>query len=158
MTSTISGGESMTDKRLTLRLTEYWNRLRKDLPLPQIEHFSPSTLEDVMGKCCMWRVDIGGNNNNMLMYSSEYVGDELKEAIGSKLTGEVFSPRISQFPAARIMGKISHAVEDKTVVSDEGQFVHEDNRIIKYRSCLLPFGTRAGKVTNILLGVSWKKF
>lgn len=148
----------MHDKRLTQRLTDYWDRLRRDAQLPQIEQFNPRPLEDIMGNCCMWKVDVGGPNNNTLLYSSEFVGDGLKEIIGSAITGEVFSPHATNFPAARILGKISHAVEDKTVIGDAGQFVHDDNRVVKYRSCLLPFGTRDGKVTNVLLGVSWRKF
>ena len=149
----------MQDKRLTHRLTDYWNRLRKEYPLPQIGKFNPAALEDIMGKCCIWRVEISSasSTKQIPIYTSEFVGEEVKQAVGLDM-GEAFSPHIQNFAAARIIQKIDEVVRTGNVVADEGQFINESHKIVKYRSCLLPFGTPKGKVTNVLLGISWKAF
>lgn len=148
----------MHDKRLTTRLIDYWNHLRKDAPLPQIALFNHIALEDVIGKCCMWRVEVKESAGKVSFYTYEYVGEEVKQAIGKDLTGGTFSPQFRNFPAARILNKIDEVVKNSTVIADAGQFVNEKSKIVKYRSCLLPFGTKDGKVTNILLGISWHEF
>lgn len=148
----------MHEKRLTQRLTDYWNRLRKEAPLPQIERFNHGALEDVIGKCCLWRVEIRDPSARARMYTYEYVGEEMQQIVGSDVIGTTISPHFKDFPAARIISKISEAVEHGTIVVDEGQFVGSNSKVIKYRSCLLPFGTQEGRVTNVLLGISWKAF
>ncbi|HEU5048105.1 MAG TPA: PAS domain-containing protein [Rickettsiales bacterium] len=149
----------MHEKRLTQRLTEYWDRLRNEAPLPQIERFNHGALEDVIGKCCLWRVEIRDPSAKTRLYTYEFVGAEMQQIIGSSdLIGTTLSPHFKDFPAARIMGKIGNAVENAAIVVDEGQFVNTNNKVIKYRSCLLPFGTQDGRVTNVLLGISWKAF
>ncbi len=148
----------MEDKRLTTRLTIYWNNLRKDLPLPQSELFNPAALTDIMGKCCMWRVEVDKTLNNKNIYMYEFVGQETKEALGVDMTGKSFSPNTGNFPGARIVEKIDEVVNSAAPLTDEGQFVNKNNKVVKYRSCLLPFGTKEGKVSHILLGLSWRAF
>lgn len=148
----------MHEKRLSKRLTDYWEQLRKDAPLPQIEQFNHEALSDVIGKCTVWRVEVGNQHTRNPLYTCEFIGDDAKQAIGSDITGQVASPRMYTFPAARILEKINEVVENGLVVVYEGQFTNETSQIVKYRSCLLPFGNRQGKVTNIVLGISWKAF
>jgi hypothetical protein len=146
----------MQDKRLTIRLTNYWNLIRKEDILPAMDRFNKSALEDIMTKCCIYKVEISGNSNKL--YSYEFVGSNLKEAFGKDMTGQMFSTKLKTFPAARVINKIESVIEQKQPVVDEGQFINEKSQLIKYRSCLLPFGNREGRVTNILLGLSWAAF
>jgi len=148
----------MEDKRLTKRLTEYWDRLRKGLPLPAWEHFNVGGLADIWGQCCVWRVDVANAERNTHQYTYEYVGSNAKEALGKDLTGLVFFSQLQRFPAARVTEKVDEVVKNATPVIDEGTFVNEKNKTVKYRSCLLPFGTKEGKVTRLVLGLSWKTF
>jgi hypothetical protein len=148
----------MEDKRLTKRLVDYWDRLRKDLPLPSWERFNIEGLADVWGKCCVWRVEVASSPDVRPQYMYEYVGASAEEALGRNLTGMIFVSHAQQFAGARITKRINEVVQNRTPLFDEGSFVNERNRTIKYRSCLLPFGTKDGKVTHIVLGLSWRSF
>jgi len=143
------------DKRLTKRLISYWENLRKQDVLPGWNKFNPAALADIMGQCCMWKVEISDKNNNSQLYTYEYIGEDVQKALGRDLTGKIFSPNVRPFPAARIVKRINEIVESKNPILDEGNFVNEKNKTIKFRSCLLPFGTKEGEVTNVLLGLSW---
>ncbi len=148
----------MEDLRLTKRLTQYWNRLRHDLPLPQWEKFNAAGLEDIWGQCCVWRVEVGTSELRKKTYTYEYVGTNAKEALGNDPTGVMFISNYDKFPGARIAKRVGEVAEGGKPLSDEGSFVNEKNRMVKYRSCLLPFGTKEGKVTHIVLGLSWRAF
>lgn len=148
----------MEDKRLTKRLMDYWNRLRKEQPLPPWEHFNISVLADIWGQCCVWRVDVTGVERQITQYTYEYIGSSAKEALGKDLTGMVFISHFQRFPGARIAERIGEVVEHGIPITDEGNFVNETNKVVKYRSCLLPFGTKEGRVTRVVLGLSWKTF
>ncbi len=146
----------MQDKRLTKRLTDYWDRLRKDAVLPQWEKFNPGAFDDIWKQCCGWRVEPGGTNSHV--YTYEYVGSAVKQALGSDPTGQMFTSHFKNFPGARIVQGIDEVVSKKAPHTDEGQFINEDSKVVKYRSCLLPFGKKDGKVTHIVLGLSWGLF
>ena len=92
---------------------------------------------------------------NSTIYTYQYIGKNAKKAFGKDLTGEVFSQKFKYFPAARITQRLDECVATSLPIYDEGQFINEKDKLIKFRSCLLPFGTKKGKVTNILLGLSW---
>ena len=46
---------------------------------------------------------------------------------------------------------------DPKPLVDIGQFISENNKVVKFRSCLLPFG-KDGVVTHVLAGLSWREF
>jgi hypothetical protein len=149
---------AMEDKRLTHRLMSYWNRLRGELPLPQWQTFNVGALEDIWGQCCVWRVDIANFEKRTNNYTYEYIGDSAQEALGKDMTGMAFSSHFQKFPGARIVSRVDDVVAEAVPISDEGTFVNEKSKVVKYRSCLLPFGTKEGRVTHIVLGLSWKAF
>jgi len=146
----------MQDKRLTVRLMRYWDLLRKDGVLPQWERVNPGVIEDAWPRCCAWRVEVG--RNDTLVYTYEYVGKSVREALGANPTGQMFMSQLRGFPGARIAQRSDEVVKSRTPVTEEGRFINEVTQVVKYRSCLLPFGTKSGKVTHILLGLSWKAY
>jgi hypothetical protein len=91
-------------------------------------------------------------------YTYEYVGASVKEAVGSDMTGKMFTSQFRGFPGARVVQKIDEVVKARQIIVDEGQFVNEQSKLVKYRSCLLPFGTREGVVTHVVLGLSWRAY
>ena len=73
------------------------------------------------------------------------------------MLGQTFGPGHNQFPVAVLIRKIHLVFANPAPLVDMGQFVSERGKIIKYRSCLLPFGTQ-GVVTHIVVGLSWREF
>lgn len=148
----------MEDQRLTKRLMEYWNRLRREALLPQWAQFNAGAMQDIWGQCCVWSVTFADISAAVNQFTFEYVGDSAQQALGKDMTGTMFMSTQQKFPGARIVTRIEETVKRALPINDEGTFVNEHNKVVKYRSCLLPFGTKDGRVTHIVLGLSWKAF
>lgn len=172
----------MQDKRLTLRLTEYWDSLRGGDALPKWVKFDPASFSDIWSQCCGWKIESGEESSVVFTY--DYVGDSVKEAVGADLAGqkfkgqmrnkqgilpakkaadaklveEMFSEHFKGFPVASIVKKIDKVVSKGVPLVDEGRFVDSSNKTVRYRSCLLPFGDDEGKISRIVLGLSWKSY
>ncbi len=146
----------MHDKRLTHRLIQYWDSLRKDHPMPDIAWFNSSAIEDVWSQCFKLKVEITGVNKALYYY--DYVGSAIVEAYGKNLTGETVHAASRHFPGARIISKVDNLLTNPTPIQEEGSFVNTQNKVVKFRSCILPFGKEDGRVTHIVGGVSSKTF
>lgn len=172
----------MNDKRLTQRLTDYWNSLRGDGPLPKWESFNTGEFSDIWKQCCEWRVEAG--DGNTVIFTYDHVGESVKEAIDNDLWGRKFttSSRVlpgapltrniigaglaeqmytsdfKGFPVASIIKKIDRVLNKLAPLVDEGRFENPERRVVRYRSCLMPFGTPEGRVERLVLGLSWKVY
>jgi hypothetical protein len=171
----------MQDKRLTHRLTEYWNQLRGDGALPKWEDFDPVSFGDIWHQCCGWKVDT--EDATSIVYTYEYVGDSvmkmagknlmgekfislqqaaaagiIKRSISESLAGELLTKHFNNFPAARILKKIDRVVKRPALVIEEGRTDDDLGKNVRFRSCLLPFGNETGKVSHMVLGLSWKVY
>jgi len=162
----------MKDKRLTHRLTEYWNTMRGDASLPSWTEFDSRHFGDIWKKCCGWKVDT--TNTSTIVYTYEHVGEFVKEfagdLMGKQITsqlstlagehppGELLASHFQSFPAARILQKIDRVVHKPAIVIEEGRVIDGNGKNIRFRSCLIPFGTQDGLVTHMVLGLSWKEY
>lgn len=144
----------MEDQRLISRLISYWERICSGGSMPRWEQFNATTIEDLWQQCCAWKVDIGGKSPS---YTYEYVGKGIKGALGIDPTGTMFTTHFRNFPGARIVREIDTLVTMPKPLKDESQFVNEQSKVVKYRSCLLPFGNKK-RLTHVVLGLSWKAF
>ncbi len=147
----------MQEKRLTKRLIAYWEQLRKEQPMPLWEQFNSAAFTDIWQHCCGWSVEAGKTGLNVYTYT--YVGHAVKEALGGDdPTGQRFTGDLTHFPGARIVKRIDQTVKERFPLIDEGQFINPDNRLIKFRSCLLPFATKREGVVQVVMGLSWRAF
>ncbi len=160
----------MQDKRLTHRLTDYWNQLRGDGSLPKWKDFDSTEFSDIWQQCCGWKVDT--DEAAAIVYTYEYVGKSIAKMAGRDMTGkqfvstppsgehagELLAKHFNNFPAARILQKIDRVVKRPALVIEEGRTDSEAGKSVLFRSCLLPFGTEDGKVTHMVLGLSWKLY
>jgi hypothetical protein len=171
----------MRDKRLTHLLTDYWNQLREEHPLPEWEKFNQESFKELWRQCCGWKVDTA--TSNTIVYTYEHIGESLKKVagdnrIGKKVTShrpasghdhtnikpghgttdELLIQHFDNFPAARILQKIDRTVQKPAIVIEEGRVTDGEGNDIRFRSCLLPFGDKEGVVSHMVLGLSWKKY
>lgn len=146
----------MFDKRLTLRLINYWRLLRKDQRMPHFAQFNPSAIEDIWPRCFGLRVmrAQGGRQR----YRMSHVGADIAKAYGRRMTGQEVSAYQRSFPGTNLLRRVNEAVADPAVMEDAGHFHNERQSIIKYRACLLPFGSVRDGVTDVVIGVSWREF
>jgi len=139
--------------RLIDRLTTYWNMIRKDQPVPEFVQFNISAIEDLWSQCVLFTVQ-PGVPPTVNFYN---VGDKVKALYGD-VAGRTVNTNNRHFQGASIVRKVADVVASPAPVFDEGQFVNERSKIVKYRTCLLPFGNREGRITHIVAGLSWREF
>ena len=143
-------------QRLADRLINNWNIIRKRDSLPELSHFNPSAIDDVWQQCILLSIQpqVAGAAPAV---SFARVGDKVRPLYTRDMTGQIVTAGQKHFQGAALIRRISEVIANPVPLTDQGQFVNEHSKIVKYRSCLLPFGT-ASKVTHVLLGLSWKEF
>ena len=146
----------MLDKRLTNRLLEYWDDLRKERALPDIMHFNSSMMEDVWSHCFKLKVEpISSHKAN---YYYDFCGKDIVDMCGKDFSGNQVNAATHMFPGAGIIRRIDTLLGAPFPVTEDGQVVTDGGKMIKFRSCLLPFGTQQKMVTHVIGAVSWKAY
>ena len=145
-----------SEMRLNDRLTTYWNSLRKDAPVPEFGRFNRSAIEDIWSQCVLFVVQPSapGQSPSVNFYQ---VGDKLKPLYGA-VAGRSVQTHQRHFQGAAIIKRVGEVIATPAPLYDEGQFVNERSKVVKYRSCLLPFGSPEGKISHVVVGLSWREF
>lgn len=146
----------MQDNRLTDRLVRHWELIRKDEVMPNFSQFNASALSDIWQRCILFIVQPAAAGAPPSL-KFQVIGDNLNSIYSQSMLGMTFNPTHRAFPAAAVIKKVHHMIEAPAPLIDMGQFVNDRGKIIKYRSCLLPFG-RQGIVTHVVAGLSWREF
>ncbi len=144
------------DHRLTDRLTNYWNLIRKESVMPEFAHFNHSAISDIWQQCILFTVQ-AATSSTPHSVNFYMMGERAKAMYSSDMSGRTMYPGMNHFQGASIVRRVEDIINAPQAVYDQGQFVNERSKVVKYRSCLLPFG-KDGKVTHILAGLSWGEF
>lgn len=144
-----------SEQRLNERLTNYWNHLRKEEDLPEFVQFNIAAIEDLWSQCVLFTVQptAPGQTPAVNFYQ---VGEKVKALYGN-VAGRSMATTQRHFQGAAIVQRVGDVIASPAPLYDQGQFVNERSKIVKYRSCLLPFGTK-DKVTHVVAGLSWREF
>ena len=145
----------MIEKRLTERLSRYWSQIRADKSLPDIRHLNPERIYDLWPNCMT--LEVVNMHARSLAYTYQYVGDGMRKVYGKDLTGEMSMSKLRDQPGWQLLRKVDDVTAQPRIETEEGQFINANNRIVKYRACLLPFGT-GDKVSHVVVGMSYKEF
>jgi hypothetical protein len=145
-----------TDHRLTDRLTNYWTLLKRENVMPEFGQFNISAISDIWQQCILFTVS-QATENTPASVNFYMLGDQAKNIYGGDMSGRTVYPSMKHFQGASVVRRMDEIIKDPKSLYDEGQFVNERSKIVKYRSCLLPFG-KEGRVTHILAGLSWREF
>ena len=145
----------MIEQRLTDRLTKYWELIRKDAPFPPLESFNSAAVDDMWSNCMLFAVGKTGDNEKT--YTFYRMGERVKAAYGADMVGQSLHAKHRAFKGADVVKRIDDIIIDPKPIYDAGQFVNPDNKVIKFRSCMLPFG-KDSVVTHVIAGLSWREF
>jgi hypothetical protein len=147
----------MHEKRLSHRLRTYWDGMREadNNNLPDIRKFNTGAIEDVWQHC--FRVSISSSAKKP-SYKYEHMGTAIVQMYGRDLTGQAVDGVNQAFPGKVIYGKFNEIISQPQPLYDEGFFMNERDSLVKYRACLLPFGTAKDGITDILVGLSCRSF
>lgn len=146
----------MNEYRLGERLLAYWNSLKKDDLLPDFNRFNASAIADIWQNCVLFTVQPAVDNKPFVLNFSQ-IGDNVRGVYGYEMIGSSFSTAQRHFQGAAIVRRMEETIANPTALSDIGQFVTERGKVVKYRSCLLPFG-KGTNVTHVIVGFSWREF
>jgi hypothetical protein len=148
----------MNDQRLSVRLTNYWNLIRKEQVLPEYSKMNPSAVHDLWPSCLVCRIEVTATGAAQ-QFTFHAIGDGLKSIYNGQMLGKTVSAGQKHFQGAGVLKQLPTVLAKPEPLFDEGQFVNERSKVVKYRSCLLPFGAADGSaVTHVLAGLSWREF
>lgn len=146
----------MHEHRLAERLMGYWNIIRKEQQMPDFGHFNASAIDDIWQNCVLFTVapEVG---NKPYVLNFQQIGERVRTIYGNDMVGRSFNTSQRHFAGAAIMRRVEEIIATPAPLNDAGQFINERSKVVKYRSCLLPFG-RNGKVSHVIAGLSWREF
>lgn len=146
------------ERRVTHRLTSYWNSLRQGSELPNhqhLEHISSSELQDIWDCCFVVGVEqiTEGANN----YTYSHIGKAIRTAYESAELQPEQSPPLASLRASKLHQAYRQLLETRRPVMLEGECTNARGEVVKYRQCLVPFIGRRNEVAAILGGMRFKR-
>lgn len=140
------------ERRITLRLVAYWEKLRGNRPMPLENDIDPDDLADLWDYCFLVQVrDLGKND-----YNYTYLGSAIMEAYRGGLAVDDHSC-LAGMNANKLAVDYARLIETRRPIMQEGEFTNLHQEIVKYRQCLLPLGS-GEKVEAIFGGMRFKIF
>jgi hypothetical protein len=134
----------------------YWELIRQEHIMPDISRLNSQSIAEIWPNCLLIKVQARSGNSRMYQY--DFMGEQIRHAYGKDMTGEFVNPAVRSVPGSKILQKMDMVIEQVAPYYDEGQFVNNASKIVKYRSCMVPFGGLDGMVTHVLVGISWRAF
>ncbi len=145
--------ETLVERRLTVRLVSYWERLRGARAMPSEKDIEPDDLADLWDHCFVAQL----NTKTIDNYNYRYVGVRLHDAFQSDFSAREKADRISAVPAGftEHMSNYMQVLETRKPLIEEGEFINSKGDTVRYRQCILPLGN-AENVTALLGGMRYR--
>ena len=148
----------MLEKRLTARLLSYWDILRKEQVMPEFAALNFSKIDDIRPYCMVLTLEPGVDADNR-DYQVKEMGTKLVTLYGENLTGKNIHKNNSQTKASALLRHAGKIITAPAPLEDDGKFINPQNKVVRYRSCLIPFGNPSTQeVTHVLAGRTWREF
>jgi hypothetical protein len=148
MSETFSGVE----RRITLRLLSYWERLRKGRDMPALSDVRPEDIGDLWQNCFLIHI----NNFKKNDYRYTYIGDRIVEAYRGELSkddgGMLVSPDV-----LKLAKPLAEVIATRRPVIVEGEMQTALGQPVRYRQCFLPLGS-GSRVEGVLGGMRYRVF
>lgn len=141
-----------SERRGTVRLLKYWERLRDARSMPVEEHFDLSEIDDLMESCFLIQI------RDLLeekQYNYTFIGEKIIAAYESgELRGLI--PGLATTDASHLSSEYHGVMAVGEPLITEGKHPLP-NGMLKYRQCLLPLSNDSDdKITAILGQMSYK--
>lgn len=140
------------ERRITLRLLAYWERLRRGRLMPEESDINPDDIRDLWDCCFL----LHAADLDMTDYNFTYLGQAIIDAYQHGASKGGASGVIT--PNARTLTPgCRQVVESCKPLLEEGEFSNLSEENVRYRQCLLPLG-RDRRVEAIFGGMRFKIF
>jgi hypothetical protein len=148
MIATPSGRE----RRLVLRLLDYWRSAAGDDGIPSLEDIDPEAIPDMWPFCFV--LNLSGDRDDPVF---EYVGTALIDDCGIDVTGLSISAVPRHTLPEQALRYARQALERRVPITKGGEFVHANGARILYRSILLPLGGDGDTIDRLLGAANCKR-
>lgn len=147
------------DLRLTSRLIEMWKRLGEEEQIPDFARLNLSNIDELWQNCMVLiPLPKAESTRTQTTLKMHHIGRKLTDVIGNASVGNYVVSRARQFAGDKIIHRVDELFDQPQPIEESGQFVNDRHKVVKYRSCLLPFGNAQDGVTHVLVGLSWREF
>lgn len=139
------------ERRVTLQLLGYWERIRGLRPMPRESDINPDELSDLWDDCFL----IHAMDIEHMDYNFVYLGNNIRHAY-TGVSAE--SPtEHTNLNVKRLIPSIQKVITTMAPVIEEGEALNDLNQLIRYRQCLLPIG-EGNKVLAVFGGMRCKVY
>ena len=139
------------ERRLTLRLMAYWEKMRGERTMPTENDVNPDgDIIDMWDDCFL----IHTADIDMQDYNFVYLGANIQMILTGGI-GDDPSRAWKSLNVKRLAPAFQQVIDSKAPVIDEGETLNDANQLVKYRQCLLPLG-EDDKVLAIFGGMRCK--
>ena len=132
-----------SERRLVLRLLDYWRTVTDQRRWPSPGDFYPAVIPDLWRYCFL--IDLSGEGR-----SFSYIGDFHREMYGLDLTGTPLAKADPDILLSRAASYIDDVVARAVPVTYGGQFTDRRGYDVLYRSILLPLSNDNQTISAIL--------
>ncbi len=142
------------ERRINIRLMEYWVNLKGDKILPLESDIDHDDLEDIWESCFQLRLlDIITGSK----YNYSFLGDGIKEAYGCDLSDvDVDKVKIISPVADKLDAQFKGVLSSRMPMETEGEFTNADEKTVAFRQCLLPFSSDGVNANSIFGGMRYR--
>lgn len=137
------------DRRLVARLLDYWMDLCGDRRIPPLQSFDVSEIKEFRSNCFVLAIE-----DPVYKSRFRYVGDALREDAGIDLTNASIDGAPEGALISQLTAEFGEVIRKQRPVGFEGQFVTKDGANAAYRGVLLPFGSDASRIENVVGAIS----
>jgi hypothetical protein len=147
----MEAGDQRQERRVTLRLLAYWEKLRGAREMPEENDINPDDILDLWDYSFMLHV----SDLQKTDYNYVYLGPAIIEAYQGGLQGDEAAQHVVSLNARLLAPACQQVVATRRPVLDEGEFRNAMQKRVLYRQCLLPLG-RDDTVEAIFGGMRFK--
>ena len=140
------------ERRITLRLLSYWEKLRKGRPMPTEQDINPEDIQDLWDNCFLIHVTDLSKSDYNYTFLGEAIAEAYNHGIADEQSGGMISPN-----AGKLTTSFRQIMETAKPLTEEGEFRNIRQEMVKYRQCLLPLGGD-GKIEAMFGGMTFKIF
>ncbi len=137
------------------RLQEYWEKIKDNRHYPSENEINPDDLEDIWASCFLVSID---DVTRRLGYRYSYLGEDLIEAYGDDISNPDIAMKLVSTSNSGMIEKFDEVIRTEVPVIDESEFVNLKHLKVRYRTCLLPLGTKSGAVSHIIGCMRWRVY
>jgi len=140
-----------TESRLTSRLIKYWKSLKGINNVPLEKNIDNTLISDLWDNCFILRVH---EINRSIDYRYDYIGKNICEAYTKDLSrGDNI---LINLEASGLHEKYIEIIRLKRPIEHQGTYINNNDKIIKFRQCMIPFSSDGKNVTTIIGAMNYK--